>query len=96
MTSTLRSLKIARTVTGSVAEMRAPKWRLSMKVMFCRWGTTLKYNVHYCFSSQSQAKIYLVTPYMKPPTVKVLMTVPMKAKVKIEPMLRKKYFFFMA
>ena len=38
---------MARMVTGSVAEMRAPKWRLSMKVMFCRWGTTLKYSQHY-------------------------------------------------
>ena len=91
---------MARMVTGSVAEMRAPKWRLSMKVMFCRWGTTLKYSEHkrrsQCRNILAFPIIYLVTPYMKPPTVKVLITVPMKAKVKMEPMLRKKYFFFMA
>ena len=90
---------MARMVTGSVAEMRAPKWRLSMKVMFCRWGTTLKYSEHkrrsQCQDIRRFPITYLVTPYMKPPTVKVLITVPMKAKVKMEPMLRKKYFFFM-
>ena len=33
--------------------------------------------------------------YMTPPTVNVLITVPRNAKAKMEPMLRKKYFFFM-
>ena len=64
-------------MTGSVAEMRAPKCRLSMKVTLTRLG------------------VIWVTPYMTPPTVKVLITVPRKAKAKMEPMLRKKYFFFM-
>ena len=34
--------------------------------------------------------------FFRPPTVNVLMAVPMKAKVNMEPMFRKKYFFFMA
>ena len=86
---------MARTVTGSVAEIKAPKWRLSMKVMFCRWGTTLEYE-NQVIQAPWHFPNHLVTPYMKPPTVKVLITVPMKAKVKMDPMLRKKYFFFIA
>ena len=70
---------MASTVTGSVAEIKAPKWSVSRKEKIpARCG-----------------KIR-VTPYMKPPMTKVLMEVPMKAKVKIGSNVTEEKSFFHA
>lgn len=76
LTSTCRSLKIARIVSGSVEEIRAPKYKVSKNVILVA----------------NLAGINCTKPYISAPTMKDDIVVPMIAKVSIAPKLRKKYF----
>jgi len=75
-TSTRRSLNMARMVSGSVGDIRAPKYKESRNVKLL-----LKY-----------FGISFTQPYMKPPIRKADKVVPTMANVSMAPKLRKKYF----
>jgi len=68
---------MARMVSGSVGEIRAPKYRVSRNVKLL-----LKY-----------FGISFTQPYMKPPIRKADKVVPTMANVRMAPRLRKKYFW---
>lgn len=67
---------IASTVSGSVGEMRAPKYKVSRKVKL----------------EPRDAGISCTQPYIREPMTKADSAVPTIANVRIAPRLRKKYF----
>lgn len=74
---TLSCEKMARTVSGSVGEINAPKYKVSRKVKL----------------DARDAGISCTQPYIREPITSADSAVPTIANVNIAPKLRKKYFW---